>query len=92
MPRSLQTRTKSHSQPSQTQQVQVQTTLGQSIKQGFGFGVGSHLAHAILGPAGRQNTSSSESKPTESKPTEYTQCMTENNDDKAACAHLLQKA
>jgi hypothetical protein len=89
MPRSLQTRTKSHS-PSQTQQVQVQTSLGQSIKQGFGFGMGSHLANWILGPAGRQNPS--ESKPIYSTPTEYKQCMSENNDDKAACAHLLQKA
>ena len=74
---------KSH-QPSQ---VQVQTTLGQSIKQGFGFGVGTHLANAILGPAGRPN----EQKPIVIN-NEYKQCMTENNDDKAACAHLLQKA
>jgi hypothetical protein len=63
--------------------------MGQSIKQGFGFGVGSHLAHAILG-------STVNPSPTEQKPivinAEYKQCMTENNDDKAACAHLLQKA
>ena len=85
MPRCLQARTKSHSQPSQ---VQVQTTLGQSIKQGFGFGVGSRLANGILGPASHP----SESKSIDSTPTEYKQCMTENNDDKAACAHLLQKA
>jgi hypothetical protein len=71
--------------PSQTE-VHVKTTLGQSIKQGFGFGVGSHLANAILGPAGRP----SEQPP--SVPNEYKQCMRENNDDKAACAHLLQKA
>jgi len=71
----------------------VQTSLGQSIKQGFGFGVGSHLANVIVGPAGRQNPSESkptESKPIESKPTEYSQCMIEHN-DKAACAYLLQK-
>jgi len=67
MPRSLQKRTHSH-YPS-TSQVEVQTSLGQSIKQGFGFGVGSHLANAILGPASRQNPS--EYKPTEYKPTEY---------------------
>ena len=88
MPRSankVSVQTKSH-YPSQTQPVQVQTTLGQSIKQGFGFGVGSHLAHAILGPTNRPN-------PTEQTPivinNEYKQCMAENNDDKAACAHLL---
>ena len=89
MPRSLQKRTKSRSQPSQTQQVQVQTSLGQSIKQGFGFGVGSHLAHAIL-------RSTVNPSPTEQKPivinNEYKQCMSDTNDDKAACAHLLQKA
>jgi len=71
----------------------VQTTLGQSIKQGFGFGVGTRLANAVLGPAGHSTESKpTESKPTDSKPTEYSQCMTDNNDDKAACAHLLQKA
>jgi hypothetical protein len=86
MPRSLQKHTKSQIQ-SQPSTVQVQTSLGQSIKQGFGFGVGSHLAHAILG---------STSRPTDHQPivinAEYKQCMTENNDDKAVCAHLLQKA
>jgi len=88
MPRSLQKKTKSHYPSTNQTPVQVQTTLGQSIKQGFGFGVGSHLANVILGPAGRHN--SSESKPTESKPTEYSQCMIEHN-DKAACAYLLEK-
>jgi hypothetical protein len=67
--------------------------MGQSIKQGFGFGVGSHLANWILGPAGRSSDyKPTESKPIDSTPTEYKQCMSENNDDKAACAHLLQKA
>lgn len=86
MPRSLQKRTNSH-YPS-TSKVEVQTSLGQSIKQGFGFGVGSHLANVIVGPAGRQNPS--ESKPAESKPTEYSQCMIDYS-DKAACAFLLEK-
>ena len=85
MPRSLQKHTKSQIQ-SQPSTVQVQTSLGQSIKQGFGFGVGTHLANAILGPT---------SRPTEQKPivinNEYKQCMTENNDDKVACAHLLNQ-
>ena len=90
MPRSLQARTKSHYPSTSQTPVQVQTTLGQSIKQGFGFGVGSHLAHAILGSTVKP--SPTEQKPTETKPTEYKQCMTENNDDKAACAHLLQNA
>ena len=88
MPRSLQNKTNSHYPSTSQTPVQIQTTLGQSIKQGFGFGVGSHLANAILGPASRQNPS--ESKPTESKPTEYSQCMIEHN-DKAACAYLLEK-
>ena len=83
MPRSLQKRTNSH-HPS-TSQIEVQTSLGQSIKQGFGFGMGSHLANVIVGTAGRQNPS--ESKPIESKPTEYSQCMIDYN-DKAACAYL----
>ena len=50
--------------------------------------MGSRLANGILGPASHP----SEFKSIDSKPTEYKQCMTENNDDKAACAHLLQKA
>ena len=88
MPRHLQTHMKRQSASTSTSQVQVQTTLGQSIKQGFGVGVGSRLANGILGPASHP----SEFKSIDSKPTEYKQCMTENNDDKAACAHLLQKA
>jgi len=83
MPRSLQKRTNSHYPSTSQTPVQVQTSLGQSIKQGFGFGVGSHLANVIVGPAGRQN-------PSESKPIEYSQCMIEHN-DKAACAYLLEK-
>jgi hypothetical protein len=93
MPRSLQKHTAS--QQHHSTQVQVQQTLGQSIKQGFGISIGSHMAHAILGSIGRPT----DPQPTaESKATkeikgykEYNQCMTENNDDKAACAHLLQK-
>ena len=87
MPRSLQKHTAS--QQHHSTQVQVQQTLGQSIKQGFGFGVGSHMAHAILGSIGRPTDPQPIVESKESKATkEYIQCMKEH-DDKAACAHLL---
>ena len=58
-------------------------SFAQTFKEGLAFGAGSSIAQTIIRSIGRSDTV------TESKPTEYKQCMTDNNDDKAACAHLL---
>ena len=61
-------------------------SFAQTFKEGLAFGAGSSIAQTLIRSIGRSDTV------IDSKPTEYTQCMTENNDDKAACAHLLQNA
>jgi hypothetical protein len=65
-------------------------SFAQTFKEGLAFGAGSSIAQTIIRSIGRSDTVI-ETKPTESKPTEYNQCMTDHN-DKAACAHLLQNA
>lgn len=65
-------------------------SLAQTFKEGLAFGAGSSIAQTIIRSIGRSDTVI-EAKPNESKLTEYKQCMTENNDDKAACAHLLDQ-
>ena len=59
-------------------------TLGQSIKQGFGFGIGSAIAHRIFGP-------STVAVSQKTEPTAYEQCIAEHRDDIALCAHLAEK-
>ena len=56
--------------------VQQAPTLGQTIKQGFGFGIGNAIAHRIFG--------------SRKEPTPYEQCIAEHRDDAAVCAHLAQ--
>ena len=60
-------------------------SLGQTIKEGFGFGVGNAIAQrvatSIFGAPKIQ---------TEQIPTAYEQCIAEHRDDAALCAHLAQ--
>ena len=64
--------------------VETTQTLGQSIKQGFGFSIGSAIAHRIFGAP----SVTVEQKKT---PTAYEQCIAEHRDDVALCAHLAEK-
>lgn len=65
-------------------------SFAQTFKEGLAFGAGSSIAQTLIRSIGRSDTVI-ETKPIESKPSEYNQCMTDHN-DKAACAHLLQNA
>lgn len=65
-------------------------SFAQTFKEGLAFGAGSSIAQTLIRSIGRSDTVI-ETKPIESKPTEYSQCMIDLS-DKAACAHLLQKA
>ena len=69
-------------------------TLGQSIKQGFGFGMGSAIAHRIFGASPTivvQPTPAPTQAPTvEPKyPREFEQCMRESNNDREVCKQFL---
>jgi hypothetical protein len=69
-------------------------TLGQSIKDGFGFGLGSAIAHRIIGPAPvvvqHQQTPASSASP--QHPPEYERCMKESFNDVELCKEYLTKA
>jgi hypothetical protein len=60
-------------------------TLARTFVEGIAFGAGSSIAQNIFRSIGKSETV------IDSKPNEYKQCMTDYN-DKAACAHLLEKA
>ncbi len=67
-------------------------TLGQTIKEGFGFGMGSAIAHRIFGAKPTVVVQQPPAPSTEGAPTfpaEYVQCMKESNDDKEACKQFL---
>lgn len=66
-------------------------TIGQSIKEGFGVGIGVSLANRlvsnIFGPPTIQ-TSSPTVNPPYSAPTPFEQCIAEHREDITVCAHL----
>jgi len=71
-------------------------TLFDSVKQGFGFGIGSSIAHSFMGTNNNtHNTNTHTSKPytnnnCETIKNEYNKCMLENkyNDPKNTCYNL----
>jgi hypothetical protein len=63
-------------------------TFGQSIKDGFGMGVGSAIAHRMVSGlfgAPTVNTVAA------AAPTAFEQCIAEHRDDIALCSHLAEK-
>jgi hypothetical protein len=71
-------------------------SLMQTVKEGFSFGIGSAIAHRVVGGlfGSSQPQPLPEVRPTEYKrPTEYEQCLAEHRDfgDSAAfCSYLLK--
>lgn len=63
-------------------------SFGQTFKEGLAFGAGSSIAHSVI----RSITGATVQPTTTPQITvgEYNQCMADYN-DKAACAHLLDK-
>jgi hypothetical protein len=66
--------------------VPVQPSFMQSIKQGFGFGMGSSIAHNIFDSP--KTVTHVHTAPNQS----YTQCMKDSDNDVEACKHLLKSA
>lgn len=70
-------------------------TFGQSIKDGFGLGLGSSLANRlvsnIFGPPQIAVAGAAAQAPTKPELTAYEQCIVEHREDHAVCGHLLQK-
>lgn len=65
-------------------------TLGQSMKDGFGLGIGSAIAHRVVsGIFGAPTVNTVAAPPRE--PTAFEQCVAEHRDDIALCAHLAEK-
>lgn len=65
-------------------------SFAQTFKEGLAFGAGSSVAQTIIRSISSSAPAVEPKEAIESK--EYKQCMTDNNDDKAACARLLQNA
>jgi hypothetical protein len=63
---------------------QTKPSLAQTFKEGLAFGAGSSIAQTLI----RSISRSAEPVPPTTESKEYKQCMSDNN-DKAACAHLL---
>lgn len=64
-------------------------TLGQSIKDGFGLGIGSAIGHRIVSGIFGAPTVNVTTAPRE--PTAFEKCISEHRDDVALCAHLAEK-
>ena len=74
-------------------QVDHSRTLGQSIKDGFGFGIGSAFAHRIFGGSAKVehvHTQTTQTQ-TQNQNPEYAQCLKESNQNYDACKHLLDQ-
>jgi hypothetical protein len=70
-------------------------SLLQTVKEGFSFGIGSALAHRVIGGIFGPSYPQSQPPPQEAtrRPTEYEQCLAEHRDfgDSAAfCSYLLK--
>lgn len=64
-------------------------TLGQSMKDGFGLGVGSAIAHRLVaGIFGAPTVAVAQAR----EPTAFEQCVAEHRDDIALCTHLAEKS
>jgi hypothetical protein len=64
-------------------------TLGQSIKDGFGLGLGSSIASRLVSNIFGPPTITVQTA--QRQPTEYEQCLVEHRDDPGVCGHLAQK-
>lgn len=64
-------------------------SFGQSMKQGFGFGMGSAIAHNIFGSSYVNNQTMS-TAPIIKNP-EYEKCMKESFNDKEVCKQYLSE-
>lgn len=65
-------------------------SLGQSIKDGFGLGIGSAIGHRIVsGIFGAPTVNVAAAAPRE--PTAFEKCVADHRDDIALCAHLAEK-
>lgn len=66
-------------------------TLGQSIKEGFGFGMGSAIAHRIFGPKPTVVVQQAPAPAVSASvlPAEYVQCMKESQNNAEACKQYL---
>ena len=68
--------------------VSAAPTLGHSIKDGFGLGFGSAIAHRMVsGIFGAPTVTAV----LPHDPTPFEQCVAENRDDIGVCAHLAEK-
>jgi hypothetical protein len=91
MPRSIAAKNKTSTVPVHATMIPAYRppTIGQSIKEGFGVGVGVSLANRIVsgifGPPTVQTIQVSQKVPTVSA---FEQCIAEHRDDVGACAHL----
>ncbi len=71
-------------------------TFGQSIKDGFGMGIGSAIGHrviaSIFGASSVAQREAQREPPVvaQREPTAFEQCIAENRDDIALCAHLAE--
>lgn len=64
-------------------------TIGQSMKDGFGLGFGSAIAHRMVSGIFGAPTVNTVAAP--AQPTAFEQCVAEHRDDIALCAHLAEK-
>jgi hypothetical protein len=81
------------SKPSSVQTIQVQQpSLGESIKSGFGFGLGSSIAHNIFGSRPAQAPAQSAPMTEPTKLTSYEQCLVDTHGDLTGCKHLRASA
>jgi hypothetical protein len=64
-------------------------TIGQSIKDGFGLGVGVSLANRLVtGIFGPPTVQTQQTVIQKNVPTAFEQCIAENSGDVSVCAHL----
>jgi len=71
------------------------SSLMQTVKEGFSFGLGSAIAHRVVGGLFGSSSSPPPPPPQEAKrsPTEYEQCLAEHRDfgdSTAMCSYLLK--
>ena len=76
--------------PSPVSVINTQPTLGQTMKEGFGLGVGISVAqHAVNGAMNFFSVPKSSNPVENSKQTEYEKCMKYSSNDSDLCKTLL---
>jgi hypothetical protein len=75
--------------PAPVRHVTPAPTIGQSIKDGFGVGIGVSLANRLVsGIFGPPTIQTQQTVIQKNMPTAFEQCIAENRGDVAVCAHL----